>query len=613
MYVERIQLINYGPIEHVDIVFPFDNGRPKPIVLVGDSGSGKSVLLSHIANGLILAHDVAFPESPEMEPGKVFKLRSNSYITAPHSFYFGKVDYVGDISVGEMRTNSAKQQGETTPPTIHEVVARDAWQRMPVGDNDYQFGPVKVAADKNRVANAVRTQCALYFPPNRFEEPAWLNEDNLNAKASYMDLKHTSGHTSRRVLNYSPMRDIQRWLFEVVYDRVAFELQTTRANIPVQQGSDRTSVPLSLFLGYRGQSTDTYQLSLDIVRRVVRSPGNVRFGIGPRHNRALSIMVDDQTLVPNIFQLASGELSLLSLFLSIVRDFDLSDENLTTSESIKGIVIVDEIEAHLSVDHQHEILPQMIKSFPNVQFVVTTHSPLFALGMEREFGVDGFRLYRMPEGHHISPEEFGEFERAYQVFTDTAAFSTDVLSAIKQSRKAIVFVDGATDVQYLRRAAELLGNSEMLDEIDLRPAGGDTKLKNIWNSARRLDPDLVPQKVVLLHDCDSDISAAREGNLTKHVVPRLFNNPVEKGIENLFSKPTLATAMAVKPAFVDVTPEHELIRRGKTITVPESWVVNEDEKSNLCDWLCANGDALDFANFHPVFDVLGSLLSEDTA
>ena len=36
-------------------------------------------------------------------------------------------------------------------------------------------------------------RCILYFPPNRFEEPAWLNEENLKAQAQYMDLKTYEG------------------------------------------------------------------------------------------------------------------------------------------------------------------------------------------------------------------------------------------------------------------------------------------------------------------------------------------------------------------------------------------------------------------------------------
>ena len=71
MYVRRIQLSNYGPIENLDIEFPFDGDAPKPVVLVGENGSGKSILLSHIVNGLIVSKGIAYPEAPEIELGKV--------------------------------------------------------------------------------------------------------------------------------------------------------------------------------------------------------------------------------------------------------------------------------------------------------------------------------------------------------------------------------------------------------------------------------------------------------------------------------------------------------------------------------------------------------------
>ena len=58
MYVKRIRLENYGPIPNLDIELPFDGDRPKPIVLVGENGSGKSIVLSHIVNGMLEAKHV---------------------------------------------------------------------------------------------------------------------------------------------------------------------------------------------------------------------------------------------------------------------------------------------------------------------------------------------------------------------------------------------------------------------------------------------------------------------------------------------------------------------------------------------------------------------------
>ncbi|NEW61328.1 AAA family ATPase, partial [Sulfurovum sp. bin170] len=45
------------------------------------------------------------------------------------------------------------------------------------------------------------------------------------------------------------------------------------------------------------------------------------------------------------------------------------------SLDIEGIVLIDEIETHLHVELQKSILPLLTSFFPNIQFIVTTHSP----------------------------------------------------------------------------------------------------------------------------------------------------------------------------------------------------------------------------------------------
>ena len=61
MYVKRLRVSNYGPITHLDITLPFSGPVPKPVVLVGENGAGKSILLSHIVNGLITASPRSIP------------------------------------------------------------------------------------------------------------------------------------------------------------------------------------------------------------------------------------------------------------------------------------------------------------------------------------------------------------------------------------------------------------------------------------------------------------------------------------------------------------------------------------------------------------------------
>ena len=127
LYVKKVQIINYGPIAELDIEFPFDGDVPKPVVLVGANGSGKSVLLSHIVNGLVSAKNAVYPETPEVETGKVFKLRHDSYIKAGSDCYFARVDFDEELFVAEVRARRLKREFTGTPAELLQGNPEAAW------------------------------------------------------------------------------------------------------------------------------------------------------------------------------------------------------------------------------------------------------------------------------------------------------------------------------------------------------------------------------------------------------------------------------------------------------------------------------------------------------
>ena len=607
MYTKRIKLTNYGPIGKLDIEFPFNGEIPMPVVLVGENGSGKSIVLSHIVNGLIIAKDFAFPETPEVETGKVYKLRSSIYIKQNSEYYFSKVDFEGGFFVSELRTRLNKEDYSAIPPEITDTEVQDAWHQMDGKANDSLSTGINAGVTtKNKLDDLFNRNCVLYFPFNRYEEPAWLNEESLKATARYMNLRHLVGQTSRKVISHSPLHDNQNWLFGVIYDRAAFEIQTSNFSLP--GGDGKTAFPLPIFSGYSGQATNTYDTALQIVRTVTRKV-DARFGIGPRNNRVVSIESTSGQLVPNVFQLSSGETSLLNLFLSILRDFDLCGSSFSNAADIRGIVVVDEIDLHLHTIHQYEVLPRLIEMFPKVQFIVTTHSPLFALGMQQAFGENGFALYRLPVGHRISPEEFSEFGDAYQAFVATHTFNKDIQAAIENSLKPIVFVEGTTDQRYIEKASRLLGKEMCLESLEIRDGGGSGKLAKMWKDSVLPLTAAFPHQVLLLFDCDTSKQAANKGKLFQRCIPMQDHNPVKRGIENLFNKSTLEMARQHNPAFFITEEEHGgTDENGNPVTIPESWKVNDSEKVNLCDWLCENGTEEDFKSFSLIFDLMEEAL-----
>jgi AAA15 family ATPase/GTPase len=83
---------------------------------------------------------------------------------------------------------------------------------------------------------------------------------------------------------------------------------------------------------------------------------------------------------PYTFQnLSSGYLSIFDIYADLLMRTEYFK---VTPEELKGAVFIDEIDAHLHVSLQRLILPFLTKSFPSIQFIVTTHSPFVLMSVE---------------------------------------------------------------------------------------------------------------------------------------------------------------------------------------------------------------------------------------
>ena len=430
---------------------------------------------------------------------------------------------------------------------------------------------------------------------------------NLKSKAIYTELKRISGYSNRDIICTSPLKNNINWLLDLIFDRQAFDIQTHQMQLPVQGNPNPVLLPI--FGGYSGQSSSIYEAVLQIIRVILNEEGNIRLGAGRRKNRQISVMKDERVWVPNLFQLSTGEVQLINLFLSIIRDYDLSEGVFNTLNDIKGIVVIDEIDAHLHVIHQKEVLPKLIRSFPNVQFVVTSHAPLFLLGMEQEFGEDGFEIINMPNGEKVAASDFSEFIAAYEAFKETTKHREEIISEIHQHAKPIVFVEGDYDIRYLVKAADILGKRDVLNRIQLKDASGFGNLDKIWKSYNNSISEVVPNKIILLYDCDTNKQDSQKNLVFKRVLPSVDENPVTIGIENLFSPATISKIENENPQYIDVKEASLKRIRGVETTIPASKSVNKDEKGNMCNWLCEHGEAEDFSGFVTAFDIIESIIN----
>lgn len=76
---------------------------------------------------------------------------------------------------------------------------------------------------------------------------------------------------------------------------------------------------------------------------------------------------------PYTFQtLSSGFSSIMAVYADLITKVSLRSID---PEELTGVVMIDEIDAHLHVSLQKKILSFLTSSFPKVQFIVSTHSP----------------------------------------------------------------------------------------------------------------------------------------------------------------------------------------------------------------------------------------------
>ncbi|WP_413524917.1 AAA family ATPase [Photobacterium phosphoreum] len=71
-------------------------------------------------------------------------------------------------------------------------------------------------------------------------------------------------------------------------------------------------------------------------------------------------------------ELSSGFSAIMYIYSDLLMKVELKD---IPADQLKGIILIDELDAHLHVSLQRRILSFFTHAFPNIQFIVTTHSP----------------------------------------------------------------------------------------------------------------------------------------------------------------------------------------------------------------------------------------------
>ncbi|MFA0670610.1 hypothetical protein CWO04_01855 [Vibrio splendidus] len=147
------------------------------------------------------------------------------------------------------------------------------------------------------------------------------------------------------------------------------------------------------------------------------------------------LKVETDEGVVNIFQTSQGQRVLLSVIADIVRRLIMLNPSLDNPLLGQGIVLIDEVELHLHPKWQQSIIKSLTETFPNIQFILTTHSPQ-VLSTVDKLSIRQFKS-----------DEHGNIQAVPPKFQTKGVKSADILGKL-------MFTDSTPDVEEARAAED---------------------------------------------------------------------------------------------------------------------------------------------------------------
>lgn len=588
MYLKHLMIYNSGPTQELDLQPQFtDDGLPKPLILVGLNGAGKTNVLSTIADAILeLQVKAGFGDIlPNNESGQrlFYRLLGGSTTSLNRPFEVSVATFKHAESVFSYRARS----GTVSEPIIDKlktIAAFGVWNAEQ--DKD-------VIGDGDQLKNIFLSESYIFFPVNRNED-AWWQSLRTEQSEDVRFAGRLNNKLTKPVVLQTSFAFLKPWIADVILD------QTVDASHFIMMTSPATPALISDIIAKAAQGT--LAAVNTVFSTILRQ--QVFVTRGGRGAGAAKLFLRDVTgsvALKSIDSLSTGQAALAAIFLNIIRYSDMGRPGIRLEE-ISGISVIDEIDAHLHAELQNEVLPKLMKLFPRVQFIATSHAPLFALGMERVFGPEGYNLVELPSGLTISPERFGEFQRSFDYFTETKAFELRMREAAVAGKRPSVICEGETDPKYLKRAAELLGFDDFAANVDFdwigTKEGGAAKNGGagaLDNAVRlfKFNPNLVAVPLALVYDCDQPGDDYMQTNFLVMRLQRNKANTVRRdGIENLLPP------QVFEDQYYE-TKEKE--KGGDDKVVIKTISLN---KVALCEYLCTRGDVMDFVEFEPIIDRL---------
>lgn len=345
-------------------------------VLVGENGVGKTTIVEGVAKALSW---IAANLEKENNTGKMVTLtdinvNSTQYAEVVANFFLTKKNRYS-ISLSK----SVAGAGERKDSSVRDIKALADLYRMV---NDYRQINLPVfafyTADRARVSSSiVREKLDDIVRPSPMDAYADIGEGRKDFDR-FLDFFAQLDNRAQVRVSVSQEQIKEFTELEAALRKLADDGKLSYGNELwqlLEQKRQQIVTPVA-------DSNAAKQLQ--VVKRVIIGfiPGATDLFVDRSSGRPeLKIIMENAEV--GIGVLSHGQQTVIGMISDLVRRLMMLNPNRENPLDGQGVVVIDEIELHLHPKWQQNIIPSLLKTFPGIQFVVTTHSPQVITTVER--------------------------------------------------------------------------------------------------------------------------------------------------------------------------------------------------------------------------------------
>ncbi|MEB3193445.1 MAG: AAA family ATPase [Snowella sp.] len=439
MKVKRLELKGFRGFD--EIVLDFDTSPQRPTVFIGVNGVGKSsildalaILLSWLTKRIVR---IEIETESDLGIGNLFSLNDCKSKNIHNKNVFGRV--------------MINYQSEK----ITWAISQDFWgdESSPISWSEFDHNELGESFDLitkiyNQLKENIHTNLPVivYYPVTRSIVSIPLETQDITSAKPIDSYKNTLGEGGIDFKSF----------FQWFRNTEDLENEKRRDNFEYEDKK------------LKAIKNSIYSLIPEFSNlRVRRSP--LRMTVDKK--------IGDKVEELTINQLSDGEKCLLAMVGDIAHRLAIANPSLDDPLQGEGIVLIDEIELHLHPQWQRKIIPRLTETFPNCQFIVTTHSPQV---LSHVYSENIYILQSTPNGIIASQPESSYGRDSNQILENVM----DVSAYPEEIEKELLKLFRLIDRNDLEGAKKLLKDisttmENRLDDPQLIKAGVVIKRKEI--------------------------------------------------------------------------------------------------------------------------------------